>query len=99
MKAVVVYSIYYFGCCLQELGKTAEGNRLSGVTASYVANICLDCYRHTSALSTFQLILFIYFFSLLHRACCRVTQLLYQPLHIYKIYKIYTLKRSDMFRS
>jgi len=30
--------------------------------------------------------------SLLHRACCRVTQLLYQPLHIYKIYKIYTLK-------
>jgi len=32
-------------------------------------------------------------FSLLHRACCRVTQLLHQPLHIYKIYKIYTLKR------
>ena len=31
-----------------------------------------------------------------------VTQLLHQPLHIYKIYKIYTLKhkkRSDMFRS
>jgi len=40
-------------------------------------------------------------FSLLHRACCRVTQLLHQPLRIYKIYKIYTLKqkRSDMFRS
>ena len=31
-------------------------------------------------------------FSLLHRACCQVTQLLYQPLHIYKIYKIFTLK-------
>jgi len=31
-------------------------------------------------------------FLLLHRACCRVTQLLHQPLHIYKIYKIYTLK-------
>ena len=38
---------------------------------------------------------------LLHRACCRVTQLLHQPLHIYKIYEIYTLKHknlSDMFR-
>ena len=32
------------------------------------------------------------FFLLLHRACCRVTQLLHQPLHIYRIYKIYTLK-------
>jgi len=31
-------------------------------------------------------------FSLLHRACCRFTRLLYQLLHIYKIYKIYTLK-------
>jgi len=30
--------------------------------------------------------------SLLHRACCRVTQLLHQVLHMYKIYKIYTLK-------
>jgi len=29
---------------------------------------------------------------LIHRSCCRVTQLLHQPLHIYKIYKIYTLK-------
>ena len=31
-----------------------------------------------------------------------ITQLLHQPLHIYKICKIYTLKhlkRSDMFRS
>ena len=27
-------------------------------------------------------------FSLLYRACFRVTQLLHQPLHIYKIYKI-----------
>ena len=33
-----------------------------------------------------------YIFSLLHRACCWITQLLYQLLHIYKIYKIYTLK-------
>ena len=31
-------------------------------------------------------------FSLLYRECCRVTQLLHQPLHIYKVYKIYTLK-------
>ena len=30
-------------------------------------------------------------FLLLHRACCRVTQLLHQPLHIYKIYKIYKI--------
>jgi len=34
----------------------------------------------------------IFLFLLLHRACCRVTQLLHQPLHIYKIYKMYTLK-------
>jgi len=33
-----------------------------------------------------------FLFLLLHRACCRVNQLLHQPLHIYKIYKIYTLK-------
>ena len=33
-----------------------------------------------------------YLFSLLHRACCRVTQLLHQPLHIYKIYKILHIK-------
>jgi hypothetical protein len=31
-------------------------------------------------------------FSLLHRACCRVTQLLYQPMHIYKIYKTLHIK-------
>ena len=33
-----------------------------------------------------------FLFSLLRRACCQVTQLSHQPLHIYKIYKIYTLK-------
>jgi len=31
-------------------------------------------------------------FSLLHRAYCQVIRLLHQLLHIYKIYKIYTLK-------
>ena len=31
-------------------------------------------------------------FLLLHRACCWFIQLLHQPLHIYKIYKTYTLK-------
>ena len=30
--------------------------------------------------------------SLLHRACCRVTQLLNQPMHIYNIYKILHVK-------
>jgi len=34
----------------------------------------------------------IYFFSLKVQALFCVTQLLYQLLHIYKIYKIYTLK-------
>jgi len=34
--------------------------------------------------------IYIHIYSLLHRACCRVTQLLYQLLYIYKIYKIYT---------
>jgi len=30
----------------------------------------------------------MYIFLLLHRAYCRVTQLLHQPLHIYKIYTL-----------
>ena len=41
------------------------------------------CLQHNSVID---------FFLLLHRACCRFTQLLHQPLYIYKIYKIYTLK-------
>jgi len=32
------------------------------------------------------LLLLLLLFSLLYRACCQVTQLLHQPLHIYKIY-------------
>ena len=35
---------------------------------------------------------FFFLFPLLHRACCRFTQLLHQPLHMYRIYNIYTLK-------
>jgi len=38
-------------------------------------------YQQTLILVFFQI------FSLLHRARCRVTQSLHQPLHIYKIYK------------
>ena len=30
----------------------------------------------------------LYAFSLLYCACCQVTQLLYQPLHIYKFIKV-----------
>ena len=33
-----------------------------------------------------KLLQIIFLFLLLRRACCRVTQLLHQPLHIYKIY-------------
>jgi len=29
-----------------------------------------------------------YLFTLLHRACCRVTQLLYQLMHLFKIYTL-----------
>jgi len=36
--------------------------------------------------------IFLFLFLVLHRASFWVTQLLHQPLHIYKIYKIYTLK-------
>jgi len=39
-----------------------------------------------------------FFISLLHRACCRVTQLLHQPLHIYKIYTSKTLRRVSVLR-
>jgi len=37
--------------------------------------------------------------SLLHRACCRVTQLLHQPLHILKIYKILHIKTLKTLRN
>jgi len=39
-----------------------------------------------------------FLFSLLHRACCRVTQLLHQPLHIYKIYKNLHIKTLKTLR-
>ena len=42
---------------------------------------------------------FILFFSLLHRAYCRVTQLLHQPLNIYKIYKILHIKTLKTLRN
>ena len=35
----------------------------------------------------FTCVYYINLFSLSHRACCRITQILHQPLHIYKIYK------------
>ena len=41
---------------------------------------------------------FMFLFSLSHRACCRVTQLLHQPLHIYKIYKILHIKTLKTLR-
>jgi len=37
-------------------------------------------------------------FSLSHRACCRVTQSLHQPLHIHKIYKILHIKTLKTLR-
>ena len=39
-----------------------------------------------------------FLFSLLHHACCRVTQLLHQPLHIYKICKILHVKTLKTLR-
>jgi len=59
-----------------------------------VLKIFLCRYQSTKALYShfIHLSLSLYSILLLHRACCRVTQLLHQPLHIYKICKIYTLK-------
>ena len=39
-----------------------------------------------------------FLFSLFHCACFRVTQLLHQPLHIYKIYKILHIKTLKTLR-
>jgi len=61
-----------------------KGSKILGFELSTV-----HLYQHCSLFMHNKL---QYIFSLLHRACCQVTQLLYQPLHIYKIYKIYTLK-------
>jgi len=56
--------------------------------------VVFDCVYNTHSfllyMRNFEIMSFI--FLLLHRACCRVTQLLHQPLHIYKIYKICILK-------
>ena len=38
-------------------------------------------------------------FSLSHRACCRVTPSLHQPLHIYKIYNILHIKTLKTLRN
>ena len=46
------------------------------------------------AMSQLQCLLF----SLLHRACCRVTQSLHQRLHIYNIYKILHIKTLKTLR-
>jgi len=43
--------------------------------------------------------IYLVLFWFLYRACCQVTQLFYQPLHLHKLLKITHLKRSDMFRS
>jgi hypothetical protein len=62
----------------------------------HIPGITLQFYmahdQQTLILVCFQL------FSLLHRACCRVTQLLHQPLHIYKIYKNLHIKTLITFR-
>ena len=60
------------------------------------SSTCLSFYTpaDSNLMQLSQLLLFLYvmcvqsssiffLFSLLHRACCRVTQLLHQPLHIY----------------
>ena len=47
---------------------------------------------HLTLLNIYLNIIVAFLFLLLHRACCRVTQLLHQRLDIYKIFKIYTLK-------
>jgi len=39
-----------------------------------------------------------FLFLMLQRACCRVTQLLHQLLHIYKIYTLKTLRRVSVLR-
>jgi len=46
----------------------------------------------------FILIIAIIRFSLSHRTCFRVTQLLLQPLHTYKIYKILHIKTLKTLR-
>jgi len=54
--------------------------------------VSLNNFKVKKFLTIFFILYYFLLFSLLRRACCRVTQLLHQPLHIYKIYKIYTLK-------
>jgi len=52
------------------------------------AETVYDCLGICSKYTTMKMIVFL----LLQPACCWVTQLSYQLLHIYKIYEIYTLK-------
>ena len=60
----------------------------------------MELYIYSTSLPSWPVIewnLPFYLFSLLHRACCRVTQLLHQPLHIHKIYKIFYTIYTLMF--
>jgi len=71
----------------------------SYVAVKAITTINKQCYlgKNASGTCSYHWVLNINaLFSLLHRACCRVTQLLYQLLHIYKIYKMYTLKHLNI---
>ena len=50
------------------------------------------CHLEYNEISELYITEGFFLFSLLHRACCRVTRLLHQPLHIHKIYKILHIK-------
>jgi len=60
------------------------------VMASSVTQINTVITKVLSVISEHNPNTAIKLFSLLHRACCQVTQLLHQPLHIYKILHIKT---------
>ena len=65
--------------------------KCAGIEGAY--KIYQECQtRNRRILNYITLEIHKEFFSMLHRACCRVTQLLCQPLNIYKILRIKTLK-------
>jgi len=59
--------------------------QISGNKLPIMQCVCVLCASPFLYCSNF---IFLLLFLLLHRACCRVTQLLHQPLHIYKIYTL-----------
>ena len=79
---------YFIQCLLLSNHNSTEETKYFG-TAQVSVNVLVQLQEEFS----FDI------FSFLHRACCRFTQLLHQPMHVYKIYKRLHIKTLKTLRN